>query len=144
MKLSSADIIGGCAKVWFVPIHTQWGITEDTRKYKFTNRLNITNKTNIVWGNSHNTNNKVIVIYYIMSKIVIIFEKQIPTQHQWLEWEPLATGEFVDLPPLVPQMCALSALILSLSSSLMELILKCSWILFLNRHIKMSNKFRMS
>ena len=40
------------------------------------------------------------------------------------EWEPFATGEFVDPPPLVPWTCALSALILSLSSSLKELILK--------------------
>ena len=45
------------------------------RKYKFTNRLNSINETNLVWRNSHNTTNKVIVIYYVMSKMVIIFEK---------------------------------------------------------------------
>ena len=32
-------------------------ITKDTRIYRFTNRFNIIDKTNLVWKNSHNTNN---------------------------------------------------------------------------------------
>ena len=75
MKLSSGVIIRGCGMVWFVPIHAHWGITRDTRKYKFTNRLNTTNETNLVWRDSHNIDDKVIVIYHVMSKIVIVLEK---------------------------------------------------------------------
>ena len=45
------------------------------RKYKFTSRLNAINETNIVWRNSHNINNKIVVNYHIMPKIMIMFEK---------------------------------------------------------------------
>ena len=50
-------------------------ITRDTRKYKFTNGLNTMSKTNLVWKDSHNINNKVIGIYHTLFKMVIVFEK---------------------------------------------------------------------
>ena len=58
---------------------------------------------------------------------MIIFEEQNTYSASKIrEREPLTTGEFVDSPPLAPWMGALSALILSLSSSLKELIFKYS------------------
>ena len=47
----------------------------DTGKHKFTNRLNTMSKTNLVWRNSYNINNKVIDIYHKIFKITVMFEK---------------------------------------------------------------------
>ena len=49
------------------------------------------------------------------------------------EWETHTTGESVNSLPHAPWVCVLSVLVLSLSSSLNELIFKPSRILFLNK-----------
>ena len=70
---------------WYSVIHASlhpMKTTKDTRNCRFTNRFNITKETNLVWKNSHNTNNMIIVIFSVMSKIVIMFRKQIHTRHQ--------------------------------------------------------------
>ena len=134
-----------CGRMWFMPVRTQWKNTKDTGNYKFTDKFNITDKINLVWRNSYVTSNKVIAIHCVLSKTIIILEKQNTyLASKVKDWEPLTTSQFIGSPLLVPWTCALSALILSLSSSLKELILKYSWILFLNKCIRMSNKFRIS
>ena len=50
-------------------------ITRNTGKHKFTNRLNAVSKTNLVWKNSYNINNKVIDIYHKIFKMTVTFEK---------------------------------------------------------------------
>ena len=50
-------------------------ITKDTGNYMFTDKFNITDKTNLVWRNFYNINNKVIDIYHEIFKIIVTFEK---------------------------------------------------------------------
>ena len=68
-------------------------ITKNTGNYKFTDKFNIKDKINLVWRNSHVTGNKVIVIHCILSKTIIILEKQ--NTYSSLEvkdWKPLSTS----------------------------------------------------
>ena len=106
----------GCGKVWFVLIHTHRGIIKDKKKYKLINQLNITSIENLILEKNHKkkfkNNNKIMTIYYVIFKIIIVFKRMNTYSASILkERRLLNTGGFVNSPSPTFQTCAPSALI---------------------------------
>ena len=135
IQLISSVIMIGCGKVWFVPIHTHREILNNRMEYELTNQLNITSVENSIQefinnkNNDNTNNNKIMTIYYVEFKIIIVFKEMNTYLASILREQRLHnTGGFINLPSPTFQTCALSVLILLLPHP-WKLIVKCLQVL---------------